>query len=96
VTARHDAIRLLIGNKFWFAKGGVETYLFELIEELPALGYEVIPFAMHHERNRPSAYDEFFVDEVDYHAPQSGLAKLRMAARMLGNGRRRMKGSVGL
>jgi len=73
-AARHDAIRLLIGNKFWFAKGGVETYLFELIEELPALGYEVVPFAMHHERNRPSPYEEFFVDEVDYHAPQSTLA----------------------
>jgi glycosyltransferase involved in cell wall biosynthesis len=83
VTARHDAIRLLIGNKFWFAKGGVETYLFELIEELPALGYEVAPFAMRHARNRPSPYEEFFVDEVDYHAPQSGLAKLRIASRML-------------
>ena len=81
----HDqkAVRLLLGNKFWFPKGGVETYLFELIEELPALGYDVIPFAMHHERNRESDYSEFFVDEVDYHAPQTTLRKLRMASRML-------------
>jgi glycosyltransferase involved in cell wall biosynthesis len=76
-------IRLLLGNKFWFPKGGVETYLFELIEELPSLGYEVIPFAMRHERNRQSAYAEYFVDEVDYHAPQALLSKLRIASRML-------------
>jgi len=78
-----DRTRLLLGNKFWFPKGGVETYLFELIEELPALGYDVIPFAMRHERNRESAYAGFFVDEVDYHAPQTALSKLRLASRML-------------
>ena len=76
-------MRLLIGNKFWYAKGGVETYLFELIEELPACGYDVIPFAMKHARNLPSAYSDFFVDEVDYHAPQPWPTKIRMAARML-------------
>ena len=76
-------MRLLIGNKFWYPKGGVETYLFELIEELPACGYDVIPFAMKHARNLESAYSDFFVDEVDYHAPQPLATKIRMAARML-------------
>jgi glycosyltransferase involved in cell wall biosynthesis len=78
-----DRMRLLIGNKFWYPKGGVETYLFELIEELPACGYDVIPFAMKHARNLESAYADFFVDEVDYHAPQPWPAQIRMAARML-------------
>jgi len=76
-------MRLLLGNKFWYPKGGVETYLFELIEELPACGYDVIPFAMKHARNLQSAYADFFVDEVDYHAPQPLATKIRMAARML-------------
>ncbi len=76
-------MRLLLGNKFWFAKGGVETYLFELIEELPAFGIEVVPFAMKHARNLPTPFAEFFVDEADYHAPHSWTAKLQLAARML-------------
>jgi len=76
-------MRLLIGNKFWYPKGGVETYLFELLEELPTHGYDVVPFAMRHPRNRDSAYAEFFVDEVDYHAPQPWRSKIMAAARLL-------------
>jgi glycosyltransferase involved in cell wall biosynthesis len=77
------SMRVLLGNKFWYAKGGVETYLFELIEELPARGYDVIPFAMRHARNRPSPYSDYFVDEVDYHAKHSWPEKVKLAARML-------------
>jgi len=54
-----------------------------LIEELSRVGYDVIPFAMKHARNLPSAYSDFFVDEVDYHAPQPWQTKIRTAARML-------------
>jgi len=74
-------MRLLLGNKFWYPKGGVETYLFELIEELPACGYDVIPFAMKHARNLQSAYADFFVDEVDYHAPQPLATRRRALCR---------------
>lgn len=76
-------MRILLGNKFWYAKGGVETYLFELIEELPARGYDVIPFAMRHARNLPSAYSDYFVDEADYHTAHSWPEKVQLAARML-------------
>jgi len=76
-------VRLLLGNKFWYAKGGVETYLFELCEELPAYGYDVVPFAMTHPRNLPTPYSSFFVDEADYHASHSWPAKLQMAGRIL-------------
>lgn len=75
--------QLLIGNKFWYAKGGVETYLFELIDELPARGWSYVPFAMRHGANRPTPYDRFFVDEVDYHAPHGVASKVRTAIRML-------------
>lgn len=76
-------MRLLIGNKFWFPKGGVETYLFDLIEELPAHGFDVVPFAMKHPANRESEYARFFVDEVDYHASHSFAGKVQAAARLL-------------
>ena len=76
-------MQLLIGNKFWYAKGGVETYLFELLDELPAQGWSYVPFAMRHAGNLPSPYEQFFVDEVDYHASQGVGSQLRAAARML-------------
>jgi len=76
-------MQVLIGNKFWFPKGGVESYLFELIEELPALGWTYVPFAMRHEANRPSQYDQFFVDEVDYHRAHTFTTKVQAAARLL-------------
>jgi glycosyltransferase involved in cell wall biosynthesis len=76
-------VRVLVGNKFWYAKGGTESYLFELVDELEARGCDVIPFAMKHAGNRPTPYARFFVDEVDYHAPHSLYGKIRTAARML-------------
>jgi glycosyltransferase involved in cell wall biosynthesis len=76
-------MRVLLGNKFWYAKGGVETYLFELIEELPACGFEVMPFAMKHPRNLSSPYAEYFVDEVDYHARHSWYGAIKAASRLL-------------
>ncbi len=76
-------MRLLIGNKFWYPKGGTETYLFELVEELSLRGYEVIPFAMKHPLNQESAYAEFFVDEVDYDRKSSWYSDVRKAWRML-------------
>ncbi len=76
-------VRLLLGNKFWYPKGGTETYLLELLEELPGRGCEVIPFAMKHAGNWPTPFSEFFVDEVDYHAPQSWYGSARTAARLL-------------
>jgi glycosyltransferase involved in cell wall biosynthesis len=77
------AVRLLLGNKFWYPKGGTETYLFELSEELAFHGYEVIPFAMNHPRNRESAYSRFFVDEVDYDRKSSWYSSVRSAQRIL-------------
>jgi len=76
-------MRLLLGNKYWYPKGGTETYLFELMEELPARGYDVVPFAMKHERNLPTPYSSFFVDEVDYHKPQTWTSKVQLATRLL-------------
>lgn len=76
-------MRLLLVNKFWYPKGGVETYLFELIQELPAHGYQAIPFAMKHPLNRDSRYTEFFVDQVDYNQRDSWYGNVKKAGRIL-------------
>lgn len=76
-------IRLLLGNKYWYPKGGTETYLFELVEELPSLGYEVIPFSMKHPDNRDCVYAEYFVDQVDYGEREGFFRDFRKARRIL-------------
>ena len=76
-------MRVLLANKYWHRKGGAETYLFALIAELEARGFELVPFGMKHPRNVESAYHRFFVDEVDYDAPSQWHSKLRTAQRIV-------------
>jgi glycosyltransferase involved in cell wall biosynthesis len=88
-------MRLLLGNKYWYRKGGAETYLFEVMEELEARGIELIPFGMKHELNElgrmartngPSGardLERFFVDEVDYSRPSPWYRKIQSAQRIV-------------
>lgn len=75
--------RLLIGNKYFFRKGGAETYLFDLFDELPPRGWDLVQFSMQHERNEPTPYASYFVDGVDYHKHGSLLSEARAALRLL-------------
>ena len=75
--------RLLIGNKYFFRKGGAETYLFDLFDELPPRGWDLVQFSMQHERNEPSPFASYFVDNVDYHKHGSLLGEARAAVRLL-------------
>jgi glycosyltransferase involved in cell wall biosynthesis len=85
-------MRVLLANKYWHRKGGAETYLFALIAELEARGFELVPFGMKHPRNAESPYHRFFVDEVDYDSPSPWYSKLRTAERIVysRHARRRM------
>ena len=76
-------LRLLLGNKYWYLKGGTEKYLFHLVEELPSHGYDPVPFAMKHPLNLESAYARYFVDEVNYDEPGSLPEQFLKARRIL-------------
>lgn len=58
-------------NKFFWNKGGSETYYFGLMELLQQAGYRVIPFSMQDKRNQPSPYAKYFVPHVDFQSPES-------------------------
>lgn len=53
-------------NKFYYQKGGSETYLFGIEEALRRLGHEVIQFSMLHPKNRKSNWENYFVNKIDY------------------------------
>lgn len=65
-------------SKFYHMKGGSETAYFGLSYLLQKNGHTVIPFAMKDDRNVPSEYERFFVENVDYEL--GGLASKISAA----------------
>lgn len=59
-------MKILQINKFFYRRGGSETYFFGLIELLQKNGHEIVHFSMKSPVNIPSPYDDFFVDEIDF------------------------------
>ena len=68
-------MRILLVNKYFYRKGGAETYFFALAEGLRALGHEVAFFSMQHPNNEPSYWSKYFVSEKDYVGKISAFQK---------------------
>lgn len=75
-------MRVLLVNKFYYIKGGSETYYFSLKKMLKDNGHEVIDFSMQDDKNLPSEYQEFFVENVDY-SGENGFIKKWIAAKKI-------------
>ena len=56
-------MRILLVNKYFYRKGGAETYFFALAEGLRALGHDVAFFSMQHPNNEPSYWSKYFVSK---------------------------------
>lgn len=67
-------MKILMVDKYHFIKGGAERYVFELAKVLEANGHEVIHFSMQDERNFPSEYEEYFINNINYN--QNGFKKI--------------------
>lgn len=59
-------MKILQIDKFYFIKGGVERYMFELSDILQTYKHEIIPFSMKHEHNFKTEYEDYFVDNIDF------------------------------
>lgn len=59
-------MKILQINKFFYLKGGSERHFFAVSDLLRQNGHEVVEFSMNDRRNRPSAYAEFFIGEINY------------------------------
>lgn len=76
-------MKILMVNKFFYIKGGSETYYFSLKRLLEEKGHEVIDFSMKDQRNFPSPYEEYFVESVDYNADMTWNGRLKAAANII-------------
>ncbi|MEK7158768.1 MAG: glycosyltransferase family 4 protein [Patescibacteria group bacterium] len=77
-------MKILHVNKFYFPRGGSESYYFSLERLLREFGHEVIPFALSHSKNLPSPWEKYFLPPVDFSSPnfRSGA---QAAARIFGS-----------
>lgn len=76
-------MKILMVNKFFYIKGGSETYYFALRRLLEKLGHTVVDFSMQDEKNFPSPYGELFVSNVDYNGKLSLGQKLRAGVNLI-------------
>ncbi len=74
---------LLSINNYHYYRGGAETVFLRHGRMFEERGWEVVPFSMHHERNLPSAWSEYFVDEIEFGERYSLTERLRRAPRVV-------------
>ena len=53
-------------NKYYYLKSGAERYMFDVSSLLQNRGHHVIPFAMQHEKNVPTKYSKYFVENIEF------------------------------
>lgn len=80
--AKVKDMKLIQVNKFLYPKGGADKYCLWLIEELSALGHEVLPFGMSHQQNIDSPWSKYFTENIDYYAKGG---QLKMAKNLIWN-----------
>jgi glycosyltransferase involved in cell wall biosynthesis len=74
---------LLSVNNYHYYRGGAETVFLEHNRMFEQLGWQVVPFAMHHERNLPSPWSGHFVDEIEFGESYSLREKLTRVPRVI-------------
>jgi len=77
-----NPMKVVLANKFYFLKGGVERYLLDLEHLLREHGHEPIPFAMRHPANLPTPYSKYFVSRVETEKVKISWSGLRTLGRM--------------
>ncbi len=90
-------MRILYCNKYNFPFSGTEVYLFEAMELMRASGHEVALFSMTDKRGKPTPYDQYFVNSLDFKSPNASLlGKARHAAHAIYSteARRKLRGMI--
>lgn len=59
-------MRILEVNKFYYRRGGAESYLLDLQTKLESEGHSVAIFSMQHPKNLPSKWSKYFVSRLSF------------------------------
>ncbi|MBQ5590574.1 MAG: glycosyltransferase, partial [Clostridia bacterium] len=66
-------MKILMVNKFLYPRGGCETYMLKLSEELKAKGHEIEFFGMYDENNTVGNSENLYTTNMDFHS--TGIAR---------------------
>jgi glycosyltransferase involved in cell wall biosynthesis len=75
--------RLLSINTYFYRRGGADAVFFDHDSLFRDAGWQTAAFAMHHPRNEPSEWSDYFVDEIEFGHAYSLLQKLSMAGKVV-------------
>lgn len=64
-------MKILMINKFLYPRGGCETYMLNLAEELKAKGHEVEYFGMEDEQNTVGNSSDLYTTNMDFHTSKA-------------------------
>jgi len=74
---------LLAINNYYYYRGGAETVFLEHNRMFESLHWQVVPFAMQHEKNLGSPWSRHFVDEIELGEHYTLPSKLSRAAKVI-------------
>jgi len=74
---------LLAINNYYYPRGGAEVLFLEHNRMFENIGWQVVPFAMRHEKNLSTPWSDYFPDEIEFGADYSFAAKLARAPRVI-------------
>lgn len=76
-------MKILMINKFYYIKGGSETYYFALKRLLEKKGHTVIDFSMKDSKNFDSPYSEYFIENIDYNSKQGLITQMCLGIKLI-------------
>ena len=74
---------IIAANNYHYYRGGSEAVFFSELDQLRKLGWNVVPFSMHHPQNEPSDWQDHFVEEIELSTEQSLITKIRLAPKSI-------------
>lgn len=69
-------------NNYYYRRGGAEVVFLEQNRLLEEAGWQVVPFAMHHDKNFASPWSDSFVGEIEFGEAYSLAQKALRAAKI--------------
>ncbi|WP_373414060.1 glycosyltransferase family 4 protein [Ensifer aridi] len=78
-----DKKRLLAINNYFYRRGGAEVVFFDHMSMFGEIGWDVVPFAMQHDKNELSPWSDYFVSEIEYGRNAGLLRKVAQAASVI-------------
>lgn len=87
LSAKGRNMRIVVANKFWYRRGGLEGVMFDEIEWLESAGHEIAHFSTNHPSNELTPWATYFVPylELGANGNLSMTQKAHAALRMFSN-----------